>query len=231
MTQTQHSRSTPRIVLIHALADSKTPALAAFQRGWPDASLHNLMDDALAADLAAQGGITPAIEDRFMILGRYAQGTCGADGQTRGILFTCSAFGPAIDRVRADLDIPVLKPNEAAFEKAVTLGRRIGLLLTFENALEPLRGELLEIAARAGTDIVVSHAVAHGALAALQAGNEQEHDRLVAEAASAMVEVDALVLCQFSLARAAPVIPAITGRTVLTTPDSAVAKLRRLLAG
>ncbi|RYY69864.1 MAG: hypothetical protein EOO24_50425, partial [Comamonadaceae bacterium] len=218
-------------VLIHALASSRDPALAAFESGWPQASVHNLMDDALAQDLAAEGGITPAIEERFLVLGRYAQGTRGGDGRTLGILFTCSAFGPAIDRVRDDLQIPVLKPNEAAFEEAVALGGRIGLLVTFETALAPLRAELLEIAARAGKVLAVSHAVAHGALEALQMGDGDAHDRLVAQAADTLRDVDVLVLCQFSLARAAPSIARVPGRTVLTTPDSAVAKLRRALAG
>jgi len=38
-----------------------------------------------------------------------------------------------------------------------------------------------------------------------------------------------LVLCQFSLARAAAGIAPVAGRTVLTTPASAVAKLKALV--
>ena len=41
---------------------------------------------------------------------------------------------------------------------------------------------------------------------------------------------DVIALAQFSLARAAPAVAAATGRTVLTTPDSAVRKLRRMVA-
>jgi hypothetical protein len=40
-----------------------------------------------------------------------------------------------------------------------------------------------------------------------------------------------VALAQFSLARAAAAVAAATGRPVLTTPDSAVRKLRRLLEG
>lgn len=218
-----------RIVLIHALADSQAPALDAFRRGWPEATVHNLMDDSLAGDLAALGDITPDIHERFRVLGRYAQSTHGAGGSTQAILFSCSAFGPAIERVSAELQIPVLRPNEAAFEEAVAAGSRIGLLVTFEKALPPLIDELSAIAAKAGRAIEIHHAVAHGALQALQAGDEAGHDRKVNDAAVAMPHVDVLVLCQFSLARAAASMTPVPGRLVLTTPDSAVAKLKRIL--
>jgi len=55
------------------------------------------------------------------------------------------------------------------------------------------------------------------------------HDRVAVDAAIALTSCDAIALGQFSLARAAQAIGAATGRPVLTTPDSAVKKLRRLL--
>jgi hypothetical protein len=44
-----------------------------------------------------------------------------------------------------------------------------------------------------------------------------------------LADCDIIALAQFSLARAADAIAQATGRPVLTTPDSAVRKLRRLL--
>jgi hypothetical protein len=41
--------------------------------------------------------------------------------------------------------------------------------------------------------------------------------------------LDVIALAQFSLSQAADAIAAATGKTVLTTPDSAVRKLRHLL--
>ena len=77
-----------RITLIHALKHSIVPIEASFARLWPDARLMNLLDDSLSADLARDGGLTDAMTERFLRLGRYAAGT-GSDA----ILFTCSAFG------------------------------------------------------------------------------------------------------------------------------------------
>ena len=44
-----------RITLIHALKHSIVPIEASFARLWPDATLMNLVDDSLSADLARDG--------------------------------------------------------------------------------------------------------------------------------------------------------------------------------
>ncbi len=219
----------PRIVLFHALRDSQVPAWEAFAEAWPEAETYNLLDDSLSADLAADRGLTPAMLDRFSLLARYVASAGGAQRPTAGILYTCSAFGPAIARVAGELAIPVLRPNEAGFEDALACGPRIGLVVSFPGALPPLVDELRTMAAARGQAIELHTMVADGALAALQAGDGARHDALVAQAAQALPPLDALVLCQFSLARARHAIPAVRGRTVVTTPLSAVRKMRRLV--
>jgi maleate cis-trans isomerase len=218
-----------RIVLIHALPDSQKPAWSAFAAHWPEAEVHNLLDDSLATDLAAEGGLRPAMMERFLTLGRYAAAAGTKDRGTDGILFTCSAFGRAIDAVKAAVAIPVLKPNEAAFEAALECGTRIGLLVTFAPAIPPMEEELRTMARERGIDLQFSGRVAEGALAALQAGDTATHDRLIAATAAAMPPLDALVIGQFSAARAAAAIAPVAGRRVFTTPEAAVAKLKRLV--
>lgn len=209
-----------RIALIHALRHSPPPIEAAFARLWPAARLMNLLDDSLSADLARQGSLTPAMTDRFLALARYAAGTGAA-----GILFTCSAFGPCIEACAQELaPLPVLKPNEAMIEEAAAAGRRIGLLASFPATLATMPAEFPP-----GLEVVPL--AAPGALAALDAGDPERHDRLAAEAARDLAGCDAIALAQFSLARAAPAVAAATGKPVLTTPDSAVRKLQRLLLG
>jgi len=209
-----------RIALIHALRHSPPPIEAAFARLWPGQVLMNLLDDSLSADLAREGRLTPRMTERFLTLARYAAGT-GADA----ILFTCSAFGPCIEACAADLaPMPVLKPNEAMIEEAVTKGRRIGLLVTFQGTIPSMTPEF-------PPGITVVPKVAEGGLAALDAGDLATHDRLAAEAAKDLADCDAIALGQFSLARAKPLVEQATGKPVLTTPDTAVLKLKRLLGG
>jgi hypothetical protein len=215
----------PRIALIHALPESPEPANHAFATLWPEAARFNLMDDSLAPDLAAAGAITKAITQRFLDLANYASGT-GA----RGILFTCSAFGASIDACKKALPIPVLKPNEAALETALQAGPRIALLATFGPTIPSMTAELEVMAKEKGIVPTILTRVVDGALAALKRGDTAEHDRLIARAASDLFGVEALVLAQFSMARAAAAIPA-KGRAVITTPESAVLKLRSLVKG
>jgi hypothetical protein len=210
-----------RIALIHALKHSVAPIEAAFARLWPEARLANLLDDSLSADLAAAGKLDAAMTARFLILGRYAR-AAGADA----ILFTCSAFGPCIEAVAADLPIPELKPNEAMIEEAVALAGptgRIGLLATFAPTLASMPPEF-------PPGITLVPRLAAEALAALDRGDGPAHDAAAAASAAALTDCDAIALAQFSLARAAGAVAAATGKPVLTTPDSAIRKLKRLLA-
>jgi Asp/Glu/hydantoin racemase len=208
-----------RITLIHALKHSIVPIEDSFARLWPDATLMNLVDDSLSADLARDGRLTQAMTDRFLSLGRYATGT-GSDA----ILFTCSAFGPCIEAVaREHAPMPVLTPSEAMIEQAAARGHKIGLLSTFPPTLASMPAEFPDT-----VEIVTK--LATGALAALDRGDRAEHDRIVAEASRDLRDCDLIALAQYSMAPAAALVAEVSGRPVLTTPDSAVLKLKQLLA-
>ncbi|MBR0870708.1 arylsulfatase [Bradyrhizobium tropiciagri] len=207
-----------RITLIHALKHSIVPIEASFARLWPKARLMNLLDDSLSADLARDGKLTERMTERFLAMGRYAADT-GADG----ILFTCSAFGPCIEAVaRAHAPMPVLKPNEAMIEQAVAKATTIGLLSTFPPTLVSMPPEF-------PSSVRLVPKLAEGALAALDRGDRAEHDRLVVEASKDLRDCDLIALAQYSMAPAADRVAEVTGKPVLTTPDSAVLKLKAML--
>jgi hypothetical protein len=215
-----------RIALVHALKHSIVPIEAAFASHWPEARLMNLLDDSLSADVARDGKITDAMTERFLRLGRYAAGT-GADA----ILFTCSAFGSCIEAVaREQAPMPVLKPNEAMIEQAVGQivgqvagkGRKIGLLSTFAPTLVSMPPEF-------PGSVEVVPKLAEGAMAALDRGDRAEHDRLVAEASKDLRHCDLIALAQYSMAPTAALVAEVTGLQVVTTPDSAVLKLKQAL--
>ena len=225
------STQVPRVALIHALPESVAPIATAFQRHWPEASTFNLLDESLARDREADGELTPAMTQRFLSLGRYAAESGSATETTAAILFTCSAFGPAIQSVKQDLDLPVMSPNEAAFEAALALGSKITLIVSFPPSAQALGAELEDLARDRGVELAVDIQLAEGALDALAMGNGEQHDALIAEAAQRSADCDVIVLGQFSMARAADLVASTTHATVLSTPAAAVKKLRALLEG
>ncbi|MGJ7554885.1 aspartate/glutamate racemase family protein [Variovorax sp. RB3P1] len=208
-----------RIALIHALSHSVAPINEAFARDWPEAVRMNLLDDSLSADLAREGkGLDAAMHERFARLAQYA-----VDTGAQGILFTCSAFGPCIEAVaRRHAGIAVLKPNEAMIDEVAQGQGRLGLIATFAPTLASMPDEFAQ-----GTPLEL--ALADGALDALNTGDTQRHDALIAAQAAALRErgCTRLALAQFSMARARAACEAATGLPVSTTVDSAVRALRR----
>lgn len=126
----------PRIALIHAVEVAMAPIRAAMEEGWPEAEVVNLLDDSLAPDRAAEAELSEAMTGRIVELARYAAGL-GADA----VLFTCSAFGPAIELAAGELAIPVLKPNQAMFGAALAAGAHIGMLAAFAPAVGGMEAE------------------------------------------------------------------------------------------
>ncbi len=82
----------------------------------------------------------------------------GADA----ILYTCSAFGAAIDQAARELPIPVLKPNEAMFETAFAAGARIGMLATSPPAVASMEEEFAADAHRLGRAVTLKTVLAAG---------------------------------------------------------------------
>jgi len=196
------------------------PVEDAFARHWRDAERFNVLDDSLSVERSRAGRLTDALSLRIAALARYAS-DAGADG----ILYTCSAFGAAIEAVQRSSRVPVLKPNEAMFDAALAQGRRLGLLASFAPTLPALEEELRAQAPDAET----RSACAPQAMAALQAGDAARHDALLAEAARGLEGCDVIMLAQFSTARARDAVAAVTRCPVLTSPDSAVQRMRSLL--
>ena len=147
----------PRIALIHATPAAVDPIKTAFAQDWPEPDLVNLLDDSLSRDRALAPDLTDDMYRRFDTLGRYAL-SFGADG----ILFTCSAFGPAIERVARTVQVPVLKPNEAMFAEALAIGGRIGMLATFEPSIASMATEFEADAATAGAKVTLESRVRAG---------------------------------------------------------------------
>jgi len=221
-----------RIVLLHATPVAMAPIQSAFADLWPDAETINLLDDGLSIDRAREETLSASMIDRFVRFGRY-----GFDMQADGILATCSAFGPAIEQLAAQVSIPVLKPNEAMFEAALARGKRIGMLATFGPAVASMTDEFNEyndvrtdtLAAKSkgtATSAKLKTVLVEGAIEALRKGDAARHNALVAERVQELNDCDVIMLAHFSTSRALDAVREKTDVPVLTAPHAAVERMR-----
>jgi len=216
----------PRVVLLHGTPVAVEPIQRAFATRWPEAEIVNLLDDSLSVDRAKDHDLTARMFERFVELGGYAY-RIGAEA----ILVTCSAFGPAIERMARELPVPVLKPNEAMFREAIGRGRRIGMLATFAPSVLTMTEEFEQFVGEAGTKATLETIVVEGAMDALRKGDAVRHNALIAARAPELAHCDAIMLAHFSTSRALAAVIAAVGTTVLTAPDAAVDRIRAAIGG
>jgi Asp/Glu/hydantoin racemase len=214
----------PRIVLLHATPVAMQPVQTAFAKLWPEAETVNLLDDGLSIDRAREDDLSDTLIDRFVDFGQYGRRMGAA-----GILITCSAFGPAIDKLAKSVPIPVLKPNEAMFQAAIERGSRIGMLATFAPSVSTMTEEFEEYLERAGKKATLTTIVVDDAIRLLKGGDAESHNRLVAARAPEFAGYDAVMLAHFSTSRAAADVRAVLDVPVLTAPDAAVQRMRSLV--
>ena len=223
-----------RVVLLHGTPVAVEPIQRAVATRWPEAEIVNLLDDSLSVDRAKDHDLTPRMFERFVELGGYAQ-RLGAEA----ILVTCSAFGPAIERMAKELPVPVLKPNEAMFREAIGRGQRIGMLATFAPSVPTMTEEFEQFVGEAGgeaggetgTRATLETIVVEGAMDALRKGDADRHNALIAARAPELAHCDAIMLAHFSTSRALGAVTAAVKTPVLTAPDAAVDRIRTAIGG
>lgn len=219
-----------RIALIHATPLAMDPIAQAFSKHAPSAEVFHLLEDSLSKDHAKNGVLTPQMMERFDHLARYAWLT-----QADGILFTCSAFGAAIDACANKTQKPVLKPNQAMFEQALMTHPResilhVGLVATFEPSIASMSEEFLRLSESLGLKTQVHPYFVPEAMKDLANGDDDLHHQKVSLAMPALEHCDVIMLAQFSMAAAKDSCQATTSVPVLTSPDCAALEMMKRLA-
>jgi Asp/Glu/hydantoin racemase len=201
------------------------PIEEAFQELWPDTIRVNLFDSALPSDLEREGGLTEHLNTRIRLLAEY----CVVSG-ANAVLFTCSAFGAAIEKVAATVRVPVFKPNEAMFEQALKYGTKIGMLATFPQAAASMEAEFYSEVRKKGLNATLETRCIPEALTAAKAGNYPLHNRLLVKEAPYFKDFDVLLLAHFSMVPALAEIKKSLSVPVFTSPRAAVEKLKSTLS-
>lgn len=213
----------PRIAVISAVPTAIAPASAALTARIPDTQIWNILDDRLLEDASDAGDLTPVLRARMDALIDHALAG-GADG----ILLTCSLYG-AVARARASGEaVPILAPDDAAFDDVLAEG--FSSILVVSPKQSALEDTLARITAAAGAAASASAptlvgVVAEGAHIAATAGPEALADEISATIAGAAAPFDAVLLAQYSLAPAAPLLRERLDVPLFSTPGSAAERL------
>jgi len=212
---------TRRLAVLHTvsfLADSFKTLL---REHLPGVDAFHMLDESLLQDLLRHGA-SPAITRRVV-----AFATLAADAGADLILFTCSSTSPAVDVARRVIATPILKIDDPMAERAVELGRRIGILCTTSSTQGPSADLVRDHALRREREAVIEPHLVAGAFDALTAGNRDEHDRLIRAAAAEIgARNDVLVLAQASMAHLADGLRDALALPVLSSPPLAIEALR-----
>ncbi|GLT13747.1 aspartate/glutamate racemase family protein [Vibrio algivorus] len=215
-----------KITLIHAVDIAIEPIKKAFQELWPEAQLVHLWDQSLSIERAKSKQITPALYRRIADLTEMAMQT-GTDA----IMFTCSAFGEAIEQVASQTSTPVLKPNEAMFKKALSMKTPITMIGSFAPAMEGMESEFYLEAQSQGVTTELTCVCVPESRIALSRGDIDTHNQLVVQAIKALSTESIYMLAHFSSSYAKTELEKATGKPVLSSPHCAVLHLKNLLEG
>ena len=156
-------------------------------------------------------------------------GGLAVDAGAELVVFTCSSTSPLIDTARRCHQVPILKIDDPMAERAVRVGKRIGVLCT-TNSTVPSSELLAHHAARLGQTVAVEAVLVDSAFAALQRGDCAEHDELVQAAAENLAaRTDVIVLAQASMAHLTEPLAARLPLPVLASPPILMEALRERL--
>ena len=192
----------------------------------PNVDTFNIVDDSLVRAIGAKGSLTPDIARRV-----ESYITSAEAGGADYILVTCSSIGAAVEASAPFSAVPVLRVDQPMADRAVQMGRRIGVIATLPTTLNPTSDLVRRRAAAAGKTIELTSRLCEGAFEALMAGDTATHDSRVAAALRTLSgEVDVIVLAQASMARVVDTLPAEDRRVpILASPGLAIDHLATVL--
>lgn len=215
------TRQHPRIALIHGTTAAIAPSVDALSAEFAEAEAWNILDDRLLPDTDAAGGLTDPLARRMEALIDLVLREGAA-----GVLLTCSMYASVAHRTSAS--VPVLAPDEAAFEAVRTAGYGTVLLVaSFESATRDSTDRLRSHLADEGSPTRVVGMTVPDAFRATKAGDVDALGRALVDAIRGETDrVDAVILGQFSLAPAAARLAEETGLPVISGPQAAARMLR-----
>jgi Asp/Glu/hydantoin racemase len=182
-----------------------------------------IVDELLLRDTIRRGEVAEATQSRLRDHVEWL-----VDSGVDAVLVTCSSLGRVADALNDQVDVPVLRVDRAMAERALAIGRRVGVIATLSTTLGPTASLIEQTARSVGGEVDVVARLCVGAFEALQLGDSDAHDEIVRrELEQLFGEVDVVVLAQASTARVLDGLRDAPGIPVLSSPRLAVEALAR----
>lgn len=186
-----------KLAIIHTTPVTVDSLKALANELLPGVEVMNWVDDSILPQLAANEGQIDEIEDRFRQYAHIAEKAGAAC-----ILSACSSIGELVARVRPELNIPIIRIDDAMAEFAVSSAATIGVAATLETTLQPTKRLISGKAELLGKTVNIESVVAKSAYQKLIAGDKEGHDVELAEVLRELAaKTDLVVLAQASMAR------------------------------
>ena len=186
-----------KIGLIHATPNAVTPIENAIHEFAPNVNYENFIDKELLDEVNRVGKVTGKLVRRIIKLIEKAEES-GVDG----VALSCSSFTPFVPQIECMFDFPVVSVDMAMLEKAVSIGKKIGVIATVAAAGPTTTNLIKEIADNEQKEIEIVTETIIEASKSLKNGDSMRHDMLIQEKIYELAEVcDVIVIAQLSMVR------------------------------
>lgn len=218
-----------RVVIIHTNIVTVELLKDVFSDVMPDGEITHILDEGIERELTSGGDITPRAVRRFCNLVMSAD-----DLDAHAILSACTTISQAVGTAQQLTSIPLVRIDGPMVQKAVSTGKRIGIIATLQRAVKSTlrlaEDEVANRAKRTGTKAELCVDLCEGAYEALKDGDTKRHDTIVLESIRRMSsKVDVIMLAQASMCRIVAQTTALAGPPVLTSPRVAAEKVKEMI--
>ena len=191
----------------------------------PEVKVHQIIDDSLIQEVNANGGPTYGVRNRMLDYYRHAE-SLGVDL----ILNQCSSVGEVADQIRPFISVPIVKIDEAMARKAISLGKKIGVIATVATTVGPSTRLIENTAREMNVSVEVEKHLVNGAMMVLiEQGDVKKHNAMVRdEVLRAAESNDVIVLAQGSMTVLVPELADVR-KPVLTSPRLGIEYVKEVL--
>ena len=216
---------TKRVALLHTVPSVYASFGPELKKEIPDVEIFNTVDEFLAADTNKRGELNKNNLSRFFQIIKAME-----EESPDAIVVTCSTIAPWVKDFRAFVNCSLIAIDDGMIRKAVRIGKKIMVLATAPGTIKPTISKVMDSARDAGIEgVEVSSVFVPEAYTALNAGNREEHDRLLKERAEKIKGYDVIILAQASMAHLEKEIEKITGCQTLSSPRLCIQQVKETL--